>query len=155
MAIGAIEIQQRMAAFAGLCRRHGIKETHQRTEIYRELARSNQHPDAESVYLAVRRRIPSISLDTVYRTLRLLEEQGVIWRVGTLRERTRFDGNTQRHHHFVCRECGKVTDFHHEDLDKLSPPQEAAALGAIEYMHVELRGICAACRAKRTGSRER
>ena len=142
-----------MAGFADICRRHGVKGTHQRTEIYRELASTDAHPDAETVYLNVRRRIPAISLDTVYRTLRLLEEKGMIWRVGTLQDRTRFDANTERHHHFICRECGLVKDFHNATLDGLRPPQEAAAMGTVEYLQVELRGICTTCRGKRQGGK--
>ena len=96
------QAEKRVADFVEVCRRQGVKATHQRTEILRELAGTQEHPDAETIYARVRQRIPAISLDTVYRTLRLLEEKGVIARVGSMRDRTRFDANTDRHHHFVC-----------------------------------------------------
>ena len=83
MAVSAKELQRRIEGFTALCRAEGLKVTHQRTEIYRELARTDEHPDALAIYRRVRRRIPSISFDTVYRALRLLENKGVIRRVGT------------------------------------------------------------------------
>ena len=142
-------VEERLAAFIKMCRKVGLKATHQRAEIYRELARTDEHPDAETVFRRVRRRIPAISLDTVYRTLRLMEEKGTILRVVSLGDRTRFDANTEQHHHFVCRECGAVKDFDSEGLNDLRAPPEAAALGTVESFQVELRGICVPCRAKR------
>ena len=138
-----------MADFADLCRRRGIKATHQRTEIYRELARTTEHPDVETIYRRVRKRIPMIALDTVYRTLRALEEKGSISRVCALADRTRFDANTDRHHHFVCTGCGLVRDFYSSELDGFSAPKEVAALGAVKSIHVELRGMCKKCAKKR------
>ena len=140
--------ERRVAEFAEACRRQGVKATHQRTEILRELVGTQQHPDAETVYGRVRRRIPAISLDTVYRTLKLLEEKGVISRVGSTRDRARFDANTNRHHHFVCTECGRIDDFTSDVLDRFPVPQEVAAMGRVDGVYVELRGRCRMCQAK-------
>ncbi len=87
-------IQNRLDRFAKSCKSLGIKATHQRIEIYRELARTSEHPDVETLFQRIRRRIPSISLDTVYRNLRLFEEKGLIKRVGIRGEKTRFDANS-------------------------------------------------------------
>lgn len=143
------EVEQRLAAFPGICREHGVKGTHQRMEIYRELARTDLHPDADTLFRRVRRRVPAISLDTVYRTLRMLEEKGVIARVGTVDERARFDANTERHAHFVCRGCGRVADVHSPECKDWQAPPEASAVGVIESVQVEFRGLCAACSGKR------
>ena len=89
MRAGRKVVESRLAAFAVMCREHGIVATHQRTEIYRELAGTTEHPSAEAIYKRVRARIPAISLDTVYRTLRLLEAKGVISRVGFAEDRRR------------------------------------------------------------------
>ena len=69
MKIGKREIEQRMERFEEVCRNSGMKLTHQRMEIFREVAQTGDHPDAEKVYQGVRKRMPTISLDTVYRTL--------------------------------------------------------------------------------------
>ncbi|MBN1557122.1 MAG: transcriptional repressor [Lentisphaerae bacterium] len=132
-------------AVVAVLRRHGIRMTHQRMEVYREVTGTGEHPDAETVYRRVKRRVPAISLDTVYRTLNLFERQGLIGRVGATGDRTRFDANVKRHHHFVCMRCGRVTDFYSEALDAFSPPREVREMGHPQSLYVEVRGICKAC----------
>ena len=150
----AKEVQKRVNEFSEACRRYGVKATHQRREIYREIARTDEHPDAEMIYTRVRKRIPEISLDTVYRTLHLLEKKGVIARVGFLGDKTRFDANTDRHHHFVCTECGFMADFYHEEWNDFRRRGDVHAMGTVNSIYVELRGLCRACQAKRHEKKE-
>jgi Fur family peroxide stress response transcriptional regulator len=140
-------VSQRLAEFVEACRRHGLKATHQRTEILRELARTDEHPDADTIFHRVRQRVPSISLDTVYRTLRTFEEKGIIGRVGFIRDRSRSDANTDKHHHFVCSQCGRIRDFYSEELDSFRAPPEVEQMGEVDGIYVELRGRCRECRA--------
>ncbi len=140
------QVDQQVGDFTAACRREGVKATHQRMEILRELAGTTEHPDAETVYTRVRQRIPAISLDTVYRTLRLLEKKGVISRVPSRQDRARFDANMDHHHHFVCEACGRIVDFNSTALDDFRPPPEVAALGRVDSVHVELRGRCRTCK---------
>jgi len=151
MATSETPLMQRMARFAETCRRRGLKITHQRTEVFRELAASNEHPDAETVYQGVRRRIPSISRDTVYRTLATLEAEGLVRKAETYTGSVRYDANTKPHHHFVCVQCGQVQDFYSEALNRLPMPRSVAALGTVESAHVQVRGICATCRGRKAG----
>jgi len=134
-----------MAHFEQLCRSAGIRLTHQRMEIFREIARAGDHPDVETVYRRVRERIPTVSLDTVYRTLWLLGDLGLISTLGASRERTRFDANLSRHHHFVCIHCGLTRDFYSDELNKLTLPKSVKTIGRIETTHVEARGVCGDC----------
>lgn len=145
MGVDARELQERLREFGANCRVRGIKATHQRSEIYRELVRTDTHPDAETIYTRVRRRIPRISLDTVYRNLRLLEDRGIISRVKAVGERARFDANPQVHHHFVCTQCGLVKDFYSDKLDRFSTPREVSAVGTVSTAQVQLRGVCHRC----------
>ena len=133
--------------FLETCRKTGLRATHQRAEIFQELAQTDEHPDVETLYRRVRRRLPTMSLDTVYRTLGLLEKKGVISRINSLRDRSRFDANADPHNHFICRTCGTVKDVHGKGLRGLHVPPEAAALGTVEHIQIELRGICTSCRA--------
>lgn len=142
------QIEKRVADFLEICRRQGVKATHQRTEILRELAGSEEHPDAETILTRVRQRVPAISVDTIYRTLRLLEDSGVIARVGSMRDRARFDANTDRHHHFVCTECEMIGEFYSDAMDQFPVPQEVSEMGSVEGVYVELRGICRKCKQK-------
>jgi Fur family peroxide stress response transcriptional regulator len=139
------EIALRMDRFKDSCRSSGVRLTHQRLEVFREVVRAGDHPDAETVHKRVRKRMPTVSLDTVYRTLWLLNDLGLITTLGPSRERTRFDANLTRHHHFMCVRCGLTRDFYSDDLDNLKLPRSAKAFGQIETTLVEVRGVCQAC----------
>ena len=142
------DIERRMACFNEACRKSGAKLTHQRMEIFREVAQTGDHPDVEKVYQGVRGRMPTISLDTVYRTLWWLKELGLIITLGPPRERTRFDANLNRHHHFVCVKCGLTRDFYSDKLDKLTLPESIQSIGLVETTQVEVKGVCLECAAK-------
>jgi len=122
-----------------------MKVTHQRMEIFGELAAGAEHPDAESIYQRVRKRVPVISRDTVYRTLSMLETHGLVHKVESLFERVRYDANPDRHHHFVCTVCGLVGDFYSDALDRLPIPESVKRLGRIDMVQVQIRGVCSAC----------
>jgi Fur family peroxide stress response transcriptional regulator len=119
--------------------------THQRMEIFREVAKTDEHPDAETIYTRVRRRIPVISLDTVYRTLTTFEKLGVVSRVYALCDRARFDALTSPHHHFVCAQCGMLRDFWSPEADALGIPEEVQSWGVVKSIHVEVRAVCSKC----------
>ncbi len=143
------EIARRREHFEKACRDEGAKLTPQRIEIFREVAQSNAHPDAEKVYRGVRERIPTVSLDTVYRTLWLLNDLGLIITLGPSQARARFDANLKRHHHFVCTECGFTRDIYNKEYDDLRIPLYVHSLGQVETTHVEVRGTCQDCIDKR------
>ena len=145
MKIKKQEVEQRMQHFETVCRDEGIKLTHQRIEIFREVAQTGDHPDADQVFQRVRSRIPTVSLDTVYRTLWLLNDLGLVVTLSSSRERTRFDANLTSHHHFVCRQCGLTRDFYSNDLDNMRLSDSVDSLGEIEVTHAEVRGVCREC----------
>jgi Fur family peroxide stress response transcriptional regulator len=150
MAITEAQIERRMQRLTETCQRHGLKVTHQRVEVFRELASSEDHPDAEMIYQNVSKRIPAISRDTVYRTLATLEDYGLVKKAEMLSGRARYDANVDRHHHFVCNECGRIYDFCSDALDEFDLPKSVARLGRVESSHVQLRGTCVSCaRGKR------
>jgi Fur family transcriptional regulator, peroxide stress response regulator len=148
MKIKKKEVEERLKHFETVCREKGIKLTHQRMEIFREVAQTEDHPDADQVFQRVRDRLPTVSLDTVYRTLWLLNNLGLVVTLGSSRERTRFDANLDSHHHFVCENCEFTRDFYSSDLDNISLPDSVGSFGEIEAIHVEVRGLCRACVAK-------
>ena len=145
MEVRVYTIGDSIARFKTMCRQRGIKSTHLRMEIFREVAQTEDHPDVETVYQGVRHRIPTISLDTVYRTLWLLKDLGLITSLGAPNGRTRFDANLSSHHHFVCVRCGKTTDFYSDEFDCLNLPESVKAFGRVETTRVEVRGICSEC----------
>ena len=148
MKISKQEIEQHMERFEEVCRNSGMKLTHQRMEIFREVAQTSAHPDAKKVYQGVCERMPTISLDTVYRTLWMLKDLGLITALGPSRERTRFDANLSHHHHFMCVQCGLTRDFYSNAFDELRLPDSVKAFGRVETTQVEVKGVCLKCNAK-------
>ena len=145
MKVSKEDIEQRMARFEKVCRDSGAKLTHQRMEIFREVAQSGDHPDAETVYQGVFKRMPTVSMDTVYRTLWWLKDLGLIKILGPPRERARFDANLSPHHHFVCTQCGLKRDFFSDEFDSLELPDSLLSIGQAEKIQVEAIGLCLKC----------
>lgn len=148
MRIPRAVVQERMEKFLEACRKEGVKLTHQRLEIYRELASTGEHPDAIMLHRRIRKRMPTVSLDTVYRNLRLLESHGIISIVGMSHERLRFDANMEPHHHFSCVECAKIIDFKSDDVKQLAWPTEAKACGKPLSLQLDVRGVCKDCQKR-------
>lgn len=146
MPVSKSQLERLVEEFSDSCQQRGLKVTHQRLEIFRELASTEEHPDAETIYQRVRDRLPSISRDTVYRTLSTLKEQGLIRRAEALAGPARFDANTQTHHHFICTECGAIKDFQSERLDQLPLPRKVKSFGQVLFAQVQVRGVCNSCR---------
>ncbi|MBC8208302.1 MAG: transcriptional repressor [Desulfobulbaceae bacterium] len=139
------EFDERIKLFEQVCKSKNIKITHQRMEIFREIATAGDHSDAESIYQRVKERLPTISLDTVYRALWLFNDLGLIKTLGATRERTRFDANLNQHHHFTCSVCGLIRDIYAKDFDELKLPNSINEIGQPYSTHVEVRGVCLTC----------
>ena len=140
--------EARLLAFQELSRKVGLKLTHQRLEIFNVLLSMSDHPSAEDVYEEVKKRIPPIAFDTVYRTLSLFERHGLISKVSYLGGRTRYDSGTERHCHLICTRCRKIEDFFWPEVDQLQLPKETRRWGKIENKYIELRGLCQDCLTK-------
>jgi Fur family peroxide stress response transcriptional regulator len=139
------EVAQRLARFRQGLKRAGIRMTPQRLAIYLEVVRSSEHPDAESVHRLVRRRMPGVSLDTVYRNLRLLDALGLIATLGSHSGKARFDANTGSHRHFICKKCGAAFDVDVSGPVEQGPPKALRALGRVDRTRVEYLGLCRHC----------
>lgn len=132
--------------FQATCAAAGLKVTPQRLAIYRELVQAEDHPSAEMLFGRLRPAMPSLSLDTVYRTLATLEKNRLIQRVQTVQPQTRYEADISRHHHFICRCCARVVDFAWPALDQLTMPAEVDHFGLVLSHTVTVTGICQACR---------
>lgn len=94
-----------------LLRRHGIQPTPQRLAVAEHVLASRQHPTAEEVWARVQASCPTISRATVYNTLNLLADKGLL-RTHTLHDGVAvFDGNVEPHHHLIDSETGKIFDL--------------------------------------------
>ncbi|OFX19537.1 MAG: hypothetical protein A2V77_10145 [Anaeromyxobacter sp. RBG_16_69_14] len=151
MGVDRGELDRRLERFRETARKAGVRLTHQRLEIFREVASSIEHPAVEAVFRAVQARISTVSLDTVYRTLWMLEDLGLITTLGPRRGVARFDANLRPHHHFVCIRCGLARDFENPAFDSLGVPGAVKQYGDVVNTRVEIRGVCRACSRGATG----
>ncbi len=117
----------------------------QREEVLRILKGTNLHPTAEWVYFQTKKKIPRISLGTVYRNLNQLQLKGKIkkYNFGTPFEH--FDGNTSTHQHFICKKCGKIYDLFIDLGKNLKVKVEKKEKFKVEEIEVEFHGRCLNC----------
>jgi Fur family ferric uptake transcriptional regulator len=120
--------------------------TRQRRVILEELHRDSQHPTASEIYELVRRRLPRISLGTVYRNLEMLGEHGLIQKLDVGGTQKRFDGITNNHYHLRCLRCGSVQDAPLEPMMDLEEIVRKRTDFEIEGHRLEFVGLCLKCR---------
>ncbi len=103
-----------------ICIEKGLKMTEQRRVISRVLSEAHDHPDVEEVYRRSAALDPKISIATVYRTMRLLEEANVIDRLDFGDGRARYEeAREEHHHHLIDVNSGQVIEFKNEELERL------------------------------------
>jgi Fur family ferric uptake transcriptional regulator len=125
-------------------RARGKRLTRPRRIILDTVRASDAHPSAAAVYRRVRRRLPRVSLATVYRNLRMLAAEGLLTERADLGG-MRFDGNTDPHDHFTCVACGRIYD-----VPALGHPRARARVARAGFevltQRIEFYGRCGACR---------
>ena len=120
-----------------------MKMTPQRIAIMDYLEGNTQHPSAAEVYKAVSRRFPTMSFATVYNTLRVLKDQGLVAELSLDPEKKRFDANPAPHHHLICVKCKKILDV--ARTFDLSLPEDDRRRFRLIGNHVDFYGICPRC----------
>ncbi|MDF1535285.1 MAG: transcriptional repressor [bacterium] len=132
--------------------------TRQRDMILEEVRKVRTHPTADDVYEMVRRRLPRISLGTVYRNLDRLSREGLILKIEGEGQR-RYDGDTGDHLHLRCARCGCVGDLPQAARIPAEVLRAARAVGfAVTGCRVEYLGLCGECakaRSQDPGARTR
>ncbi len=124
-----------------------LRMTPQRKILVEELRKLDSHPTADELYQAVRRKLPHISLGTVYRNLEILSRTGIIRKIELGGAQRRFDGDLEIHQHIRCTQCGRIDDLPagaaitNCDLELV----EKTGYEIIER-RVEFIGVCPECR---------
>ncbi|MBO0727809.1 MAG: transcriptional repressor [Acidimicrobiaceae bacterium] len=136
-----MEDPDRMTA---LFRQHGLKVTPQRQCIFEILYANPTHSTAEAIYGVARRRMPTISLKTVYETLHSLAGLGQVQELDLGIRSTLFDPDVHHHHHLVCSSCGRIDNV---ELDLGPLARSAAERHGFVLGHTDmiLRGLCPDC----------
>ena len=122
--------------------------TKQRQVILEELRKLNTHPSADEIYKVVRRRLPRISLGTVYRNLEVLAQMGEIQKLELSGSLKRWDWNTNKHYHIRCVRCNRVDDAPIAPLNQLENELYEATVFEIIGHNLEFTGFCPECSKK-------
>lgn len=148
----APEVAREVAALSFHLRAHGLSVTRQRLAVFEALASTRSHPSAEELHARVRRRIPNLSLATVYKTLEALRDIGAVSDVNALQGQGRFEaalpgtGAGRPHHHLVCTDCRTICDLPEEALPGLQLGARDAQGFEVRSLRVQAFGLCPACR---------
>lgn len=137
-------LEKRVDSFINRSRDLGLKVTPQRIAIYKELAKTEEHPSTEMIYNNIKDYYPNISLTTVYRTLETFENMGLISVVNVLYNAARYDANLDPHHHIVCVKCKKIEDVYDETINysKLNPNLDDYKILGYSVL---FNGVCRDC----------
>lgn len=125
--------------------------TRQRRVILEELRKLESHPTADEVYELARRRLPRISLGTVYRNLEILSDCGMIQKLELGGTQKRFDGNVGNHYHVRCIRCGCIEDISMEPLTTFEDAVRAVSDYEIIGSRLEFIGVCPQCKKAAQG----
>jgi len=133
----------------GKQQKHRVAEqrlTPQREAVFQVILESEEHLTASEIFAAARKRLPTISYATVYNSLRFLKAAGLVHEIDFGDSASRYDRETKRHDHAICKSCGKMVDFKLPEAAKLMRAAARKSHFKPESVHLTLRGLCADCR---------
>lgn len=145
VAQGPLHPAKRVEEIRQVCRARGLPLTIQRRAIIETLLHHTNHPTADQIHDNIRKRVPGLSRATVYRTLETLVRLGVACKVCHPGAAARYDSKTQRHHHLVCLQCGKMIDLEDPKLDSIPLPVPGYLGFDIADYSIQFRGTCNDC----------
>jgi len=131
-----------------ISRERNLPVTIQRRVVLNALLDRDDHPTVDQLFEDVKVRMPGVSRTTIYRALETLVDLGLARRTNHFEASARFDGNTDHHHHLVCRRCNHVEDIDHPSLKKFTPPNLGnTAFQVLDYS-IHLEGLCPECQKR-------
>ncbi|WP_291941242.1 transcriptional repressor [Cetobacterium sp.] len=125
-----------------------MKFSKQRELILNYILNSHEHLTADTIYADLKKDNPELSLGTVYRNLTKLTEIGAIKKVSLPNQVDKFDKNLEPHAHFICDECGSITDINIPEVDKFLNKISKDEDISIRKYDLTLNGTCKKCKSK-------
>ena len=125
-----------------------LRMTHQRSIILEELRSVTSHPTADELHALVRKRLPRISLATVYRNLETMAQSGMVRKLAITGRQKRFDGDLSLHDHITCTVCNRIDDIFPGEDDAQTPLPPGKLGYKLSEMRVQYYGICPECQRK-------
>jgi Fur family peroxide stress response transcriptional regulator len=140
--------QKSDAALIEALRKKGYKATPQRIAVCRFVLHSRDHPTAQRVYEEVKKVHPTISLATVYKTLQVLKQLGMLQELNLAQSQARFDSYMKPHVNLVCLRCGNIRDFDDPIAREIVARIAATAEFTLTGQRLDIYGICKTCRVR-------
>ena len=128
-----------------LLRGNGFKVTPQRLAVYEVLANTKEHPNAEMIFSSLQATYPTMSLATVYKTIDILHEIGLVQILNAGEDSFRYDADVSEHAHIRCVECGRVDDVFDLDTAKFNDQIQQNTKYRLVGQQFYFYGICADC----------
>ncbi len=119
-----------------------IKPSYQRMSILEYLIKYKTHPTVDEIHQKLVVEIPTLSKTTVYNTLKLFVEKGIVLLINIEDNETRYDADTSAHGHFKCVKCNKIYDFSFNNADIVVDELKQYI---IQQTHLYIKGICLIC----------
>jgi Fur family transcriptional regulator, peroxide stress response regulator len=126
----------------------GYKATPQRIAISRFALNNYAHPTAQRIYDEVKKVYPTVSLATIYKTVQILKDAGLIQELNFLKDQARFDPNMEPHVHLVCLQCKSINDCMDPTISKIVERVSNEADFVAEGWNFDIFGICSSCERK-------
>ena len=127
------------------CQKAGLSLTHQRLVIYEELMKMGEHPAPEAVFERVKKKIPSLSLATVYNNIKIFVEHGLLRELSIHHGSLRLESNIEPHHHLVCTSCKAIQDLDESDFEPIRLKKALPKGFAVHRYSVDVLGLCRKC----------
>ena len=126
-------------------REKGYKATPQRIAISRFVLHSHNHPTAQRIYSEVKKVYPTVSLATIYKTIQILEEVGLIQELNLPKDQTRFDPNMEPHAHLICLRCKSISDWINPLISQIIDRASTEAGFIATGQTFDIFGVCRSC----------
>ncbi len=133
--------------YVKLLKEDSIKITPQRLAILRYLDNHRTHPTVEEIFSELKQQNPSLSKTTVYNSVEILRKHGLIQSVSISISETRYDFKSNMHHHFLCKNCGKIIDI---DIECPNINKIIKEGYEVDEVHGYFKGLCKNCKTKGT-----
>ena len=130
---------------AAKLRAEGFKVTPQRLAIYQALLEYDKHPTAECVYRNLHPTYPTMSLATVYKTMDIFKQIGLVRILNVGDDSNRYDYDVAPHTHICCSVCGRIEDVYDVDLGKIYTKVKTSSGYEVTNDHISFKGICPQC----------
>lgn len=127
----------------------GVKPSYQRVKILDYVMSRKNHPTVDMIYGALSKDIPTLSRTTVYNTVKLFVDKGVVQMIGIDEQEARYDADLSVHAHFLCDRCGDIFDLEIEDSTGLKIKNTEDF--SIREIHYYLKGLCKQCKTMSQG----